>query len=352
MSALQVIGAAGEDSARSEAAMGTLLSDARWTGPHGIGRFAREVLSRLPEHAQLESGPKVFSPADSFWLTYQVITRRPRVFFSPGFNPPLICPAPLVFTIHDLIQIQVPEVSTVDKLLYYRAVLKPAARRAYRVLTVSNFCRDEIVKWCGLPIDRVVNVGNGVGAVFRPSGARYEPGFPYMLYVGSQRRHKNLHRLIQAFRKIDYPHLHLLVTGNATPEFRANIERAGITDRVQFLGCISDDKLAGVYRGAILLVLPSISEGFGLPPLEAMACGTPVVVSRCTAPPEVVGDAGILVDPFDIEDLRSGLERVLGDTGLRSTLCRLGIQRSRQFSWDNVAERVRAILESAAGRTL
>ncbi|MGI9073268.1 MAG: glycosyltransferase family 4 protein [Bryobacteraceae bacterium] len=351
MGALQAIGER-EHSARSEATAGTLLSDARWTGPHGIGRFAREVLSRLPAHTQLESGPKVFSAADSFWLTYQIITKRPRVFFSPGFNPPLICPAPLVFTIHDLIQIHVPEVSTLDKLLYYRAVLRPASRRAYRVLTVSNFCRDEIVKWCGLPDDRVINVGNGVGDVFRPAGPRYEPGFPYMLYVGSQRRHKNLRRLIQAFRKINYPELHLLVTGSATPEFRAYIAGAGIADRVRFLACVTDDKLAAVYRGAILLVLPSVSEGFGLPPLEAMACGTPVVVSRRTAPPEVVGDAGILVDPFDIDDLRSGLERVLGDTGLRSTLCRLGLRRSRQFSWDRVAERVRAVLEDAAGVAL
>jgi glycosyltransferase involved in cell wall biosynthesis len=348
MSALQTI-AARENSARWEATAGTLLSDARWTGPHGIGRFAREVLSRLPGHSQLESGPKVFSPADSFWLTYQIIIKRPRVFFSPGFNPPLLCPVPLVFTIHDLIQIQVPEVSTLDKLLYYRAVLRPAARRAYRVLAVSNFCRDEIVKWCGLPPDRVINVGNGVGAVFRPAGPRYEPGFPYMLYVGSHRRHKNLRRLIQAFRKIDYPNLHLLITGRATPEFRAYIDEAGITSRVGFLGCVTDDKLAEIYRGAILLVLPSVSEGFGLPPLEAMACGTPVVVSRCTAPPEVVGEAGILVDPFDIDDLRAGLERVLGDSGLRSTLCSLGLQRSKRFSWDRVAERVRAVLEDAAG---
>lgn len=351
MNAVQAIGAR-ENSVPSQAAVGTLLSDARWTGPHGIGRFAREVLSRLPEHTRLESGPKVFSPAGSFWLTYQILTRRPGVFFSPGFNPPLICPVPFVFTIHDLIQIQVPEVSTVDKLLYYRAVLKPAARRAYRVLTVSNFCRDEIVKWCGLPAERVINVGNGVGAAFRPGGPRYEPGFPYMLYVGSHREHKNLRRLILAFRKIDYSNLHLLVTGSPTPKFRSHIESAGLTDRVQFLGCIADDKLASIYRGAILLVLPSVSEGFGLPPLEAMACGTPVVVSRCTAPPEVVGGAGILIDPFDVDDLRKGLERVLGDAGLRLALGRLGLQRSRQFSWDKVAERVRRILEDAAGRTL
>jgi glycosyltransferase involved in cell wall biosynthesis len=348
MNVLQAIGPR-ENSARTETAAHTLLSDGRWTGPHGIGRFAGEVLSRLPGHTQLENGPRVFSPADSFWLTYQIFTKRPRVFFSPGFNPPLLCPAPLVFTIHDLIQIQVPEVSTLDKLLYYRAILRPAARRAYRVLTVSNFCRNEIVEWCGLPADRVVNVGNGVGHVFHPVGPRYEPGFPYMFYVGSQRRHKNLRRLTQAFRKIDYPNLHLLITGSGTPEFRAYLDGAGVTDRVRFLGCVTDEKLAAIYRGAILLVLPSVSEGFGLPPLEAMACGTPVVVSRCTAPPEVVGNAGILVDPFDIEDLRAGLERVLGDTGLRSTLCRLGLQRSKQFSWDRVAERVRAVLEDAAG---
>jgi glycosyltransferase involved in cell wall biosynthesis len=257
-----------------------------------------------------------------------------------------------VFTIHDLIQIQVPEVATIDKRIYYGAVVRRAARRAHRVLTVSNYCRDQIATWCGLPIERVVNVGNGVSSIFHPEGPKYQPGFPYMLYVGSHRPHKNLPRLVQAFRKIDFQGLHLLLTGTPTPELRACVDVARVADRVRFLGRVSDDILPAIYRGAILLVLPSLSEGFGLPPLEAMACGTPVVVSQLTAPPEVVGTAGILVDPFDVDDLRHGLERVLDDGSLRSTMRKLGIERSRQFSWDQVAARVRAVLEEAAGMVL
>src|SRR5512140_806094 len=108
-----------------------ILSDARWTGLHGIGRFAREVLRRLPEHRQLRTGPRPLSAADPLWLAFQVMARRPAVFFSPGFNPPPLCPTPFVFTIHDLIQLQVPDVATPAKRLYYRLVVRPASRRAF-----------------------------------------------------------------------------------------------------------------------------------------------------------------------------------------------------------------------------
>lgn len=325
-----------------------ILSDARWTGPHGIGRFAREVLRRLPEHSQLENGPRPLSALDPLWLTYQVIARRPPVFFSPGFNPPPLCFAPFVFTIHDLIQVQMPDVATPAKRLYYQLIVKPACRRACRVLTVSEYSRSQIIEWSGLPQERVVNVGNGVGLPFQAEGQRYEPGFPYVLYVGNFRPHKNLHRLFLAFRGLQYPGLRLLLAGTPNPEIATRLDEVGIRNRSTFLGALSDSELACAYRGALFLVLPSLIEGFGLPALEALACGTPVVVSRSTALPEVVGEAGIFVDPLDVEDIRRGMERVLCDHGLRTTMAQLGLQRAIQFSWDKVASRVRAVLEEAA----
>jgi glycosyltransferase involved in cell wall biosynthesis len=325
-----------------------MLSDARWQGLHGIGRFAREVLRRLPEHSLLEKGPKPLSAADPIWLTYQVMTRRPPVFFSPGFNPPPLCFAPFVFTIHDLIQIQLPDVATPAKRLYYRLVLRPACRQAFRVLTVSEYSRAQIVEWSGVPEERVVNVGNGISLPFRPEGLCYRPGFPYVLYVGNSRPHKNLDRLLLAFRGLNHSGLRLVVVGRRDSALAARLDKLELRNRTEFMGSLPDEELASVYRGAALLALPSLIEGFGLPALEALACGTPVVVSRAAALPEVVGRAGLSVDPFDVEDIRQNMERVLCDRALRTSLRTLGLERARQFSWDRVAAKVRAVLDEAA----
>lgn len=325
-----------------------ILSDGRWRGLHGIGRFASEVLGRLPAHALLENGPRPLSPLDPAWLTCHVLTRRPGVFFSPGFNPPPICPFPCVFTIHDLIHVEDP-VATIAKRLYYALVLRPAARRAFRVLSVSEYSRRCILEWSGLPEERVVNVGNGVGPPFQPEGARYEPGFPYALYVGNSRPHKNLPRLLSAFRDLECPELRLLLTGRATPAVAAEIRRLRLERRTRFLGTLSDDELAAVYRGALFVVLPSLMEGFGLPALEAMACGTPVIVSNRTALPEVAGDAGLLVDPLDAGSMKRAMEKVLGDADLRAAMRAAGLRRVGLFSWHGVAARVRSVLEAALG---
>jgi glycosyltransferase involved in cell wall biosynthesis len=308
-------------------------------GSHGIGRFAHEVLRRLPLAERLENGPRPLSLADPLWLACQVMARRPAVLFSPGFNPPPLCSAPFVFTIHDLIHIETPEVSTLAKRLYYRSIVKPACRRAYRVLTVSEHSRSRILAWSGLPAERVVNVGNGVGAPFRADGPRYQPGFPYILYVGNSRPHKNLDRLLQAFRSLARPDVRLVLAGTG---------RAVVGDRIHLTGSLSDDELAAVYRGALFLVLPSLAEGFGLPVLEAMACGTPVVISEAAALVETAGDAGLSFDPLDVGDMARSLTLALDDAGLRARMRALGLERARFFSWDQVAARVLAVLVEAA----
>jgi len=306
-----------------------LLADARWRGHHGIGRFADEVLRRLPVEIPLEHGPRPLSLADPLWLAAQVMLRRPSVFFSPGFNPPPLCRAPFVFTIHDLIHIETPEVSTPAKRLYYRTIVKPACQRAFRVLTVSEYSRSRILAWSGLPAERVVNVGNGVGPQFRPDGPRYQPGFPYVLYVGNARPHKNLSRLCQAFHSLERTDVKLILAGAAGQPV------AG------------DDELAALYRGALLLVLPSLAEGFGLPALEAMACGTPVAVSRIPALVETTGNASLLFDPLDTGDMARTMALALDDAGLRARLSAAGLERARCFCWDRVAARVLAVLLEA-----
>jgi glycosyltransferase involved in cell wall biosynthesis len=324
-----------------------ILTDARWIGPHGIGRFASNVLARLPQHSQLRAGLRRLSPLDPLWLSYQIGLHRPDIFFSPGFSLPAISVSRFVFTIHDLICVQLPGASlasTCARKLYFQTVVRSAARRAYRVLTVSEYSRTELLKWTDLQDDAIVNVGNGIEPVFTPIGPRYDPGFAYILYVGNFKPHKNVNRLLDAYARLDYPGLRLLLTGHGTPQLLAIIRALALEERVHFTGYVDDRRLAELYRGALLLVQPSLMEGFGLPPLEAMACGTPVVVSRVTSLPEVIGDAGVFVDPLDVSDIRRAIERTIGDLDLRKQMVAAGKLRASLFRWDDVAQKVSSVL--------
>jgi glycosyltransferase involved in cell wall biosynthesis len=255
---------------------------------------------------------------------------------------------PLVITIHDLAHIQLPCFSTYSRRFYYEYLVRPASNRARRVITVSEYSRHEILRWTGLPESSVTNVGNGVDVNFRPEGHRYEPGFPYILYVGNARPHKNLGRLFSAFAQIDDPRLRLVLTTPRTRELVGQLLEKGIERRVHLVGPVSEEDLPALYRGALALVFPSLMEGFGLPPLEAMACGTPVVTSRRTAIPEVVGDAALLVDPLDAADIRQGIERVVEDCALRNAMRQAGLVRARLFNWDTVAAKVNQVIQDAA----
>jgi glycosyltransferase involved in cell wall biosynthesis len=325
----------------------TILTDARWIGPHGIGRFAANVLARLPPHSQLRCGPRHLSLLDPLWLSYQVALHRPDIFFSPGFSLPAVNLSRLVFTIHDLVLVQLPAASvssTYTRKLYFETIVRHAAHRAYRVLTVSEYSRRELLKWTGLHDEEIVNVGNGIDPAFTPTGVRHDPGFAYILYVGNFKPHKNINRLLDAFAGLDHPDLRLLLTGYGTPQLLATLQSLRLQQRVHFTGQVDDNRLAELYRGALLVVQPSLIEGFGLPPVEAMACGTPVVVSGVTALPEVVGDAGIFVDPLDVADIRRGIERAIGDVDLRQRLTAAGQLRASLFRWDDVARKVADVL--------
>ena len=324
-----------------------VLSDARWIGPHGIGRFAREVLTRLPDHWRVSRGPKLLSPLESIWLSVEIARRKPDVYFSPGFNPPAFCPAVLVFTIHDLIHLHIPEEGSLLKRAYFQQLVLPSARRAFRVLTVSEFSKRQILAWSRLPEDRVVVAGNGVDASFSPAGPRCQFGARYLLYVGNRKPHKNLDRLFEAFRGIDDAELKLVLSGEPEKEISNRIANAGIEARVAFSGALHDAEMPALFRGADALILPSLEEGFGLPLVEAMASGTPVIAARTSAIPEVAGDAAVLVDPFDVRDIRRGIEAVLGSENLRAQLRIRGLKRAREYTWERVASRVSQVLLAA-----
>lgn len=325
-----------------------ILVDSRWAGKYGIGRFATEVLKALPRLQRLNPGiaPHPFHKLDPLWTIWQILIQRPRLYFSLGFNPPLWSPVPVVFTLYDLILLKFPQEASRLMQPYFQYVVRPAARRAKVVLTCSEFSKQEIMAWAKIPAEKVMVVGCGVDGSFCPEGDRYDPGFPYLLYVGNHRPHKNLPRLLEAFAQARSlpPTLKLLLSGCPHRDLQQQIQQLGLAGRVEFTGFISDLALPSYYRGATALLFPSLYEGFGLPPLEAMACGTPVLTSNVTSLPEVVEDAALVVNPYHVSEISHGIERIVLEGDLRDRLIRRGIAQAKRHTWKKTIEKTESIL--------
>ena len=331
-----------------------ILVDSRWCGRYGIGRFATEVVAALPTLQPLSPGlaPYPFHKLDIPWTIAQIMVHRPQLFLSLGFNPPPWSPVPVVFTLYDLILLHFPGEANRLMQPYFRYIVRPAVRRAAYILTCSEFSKQEIMDWSGVTAEKIVVVGCGVDDSFSPIGPSIDLGFPYLLYVGNHRPHKNLPRLLAAFSQARHlpPTLKLVLSGEPSPELEREIATLGLGDRVEFSGFIDDSDLPAYYRGATALVFPSLYEGFGLPPIESMACGTPVLTSNVTSLPEVVGDAALLVNPYDVAEIALGIEQIVGDRDLRSTLIDRGIHQAQQHRWETTVEKtdrvLRKVLES------
>lgn len=327
--------------------MTLLIADDRWVGRHGIGRFSREVLSRLKYQGVPESIP-FLRPTEALHLTWWLWRKRPSIYFTPGFNPPLSNVAPTIFVLHDLIHLVVPEEASLVKSIYYNSVVKRAVHFSHRVLTVSEYSRQQIVAWANVSPSKVVVVGNGVSRSFSPEGECAELGFPYLFYIGNRKPHKNLFRLMEAFHQAQISgDVRLVVSGVADATWSKVVAALGLGDRVFFAGDIPEDDLPSYYRGALALVFPSLFEGFGLPVIEAMACGTPVLTSNTTSLPEVAGSAALYCDPLSVNSISTGIERIVGDRDARARFRILGLERARSFSWDDVFFRIKAELDSA-----
>lgn len=322
-----------------------IYADQRWIGNHGIGRFAKHVLGSLEYRpVPLKSNPA--APLDSWFLSRSLRKSNPDdLFFSPGYNTPLFCPSPFVFTIHDLGHIYCPENSSPVIRLYYASIMKRACHRAAKILTVSEFTRTQIVAWSGVSPGKVFNVGCGVDTAYQPDGGRYELPFSYLLCVSNRKRHKNECRVLEAFATADIDRrMHLVFTASPTGDLSRLIERLQLRERVSFVGLVPEAELPSLYRGAKALVFPSLYEGFALPVLEAMACGTPVVTSNVAAMPEVAADAALLVDPTSVEQIAKAMERIVCDDSLRAQLREKGKKRADRFSWTNTVDSVHRLL--------
>ena len=261
-----------------------------------------------------------------------------------------------VVTVHDVIPLILPETFTPRHRLVVRMALARVRRQADRVLVPSRAVKRDVVQRVGYPEGRVVVTPEGCEPRFRPVrserilrdvAARY--GLPprYVLAVGTLEPRKNLTTLLEAFARLRRDgevdaDLRLVLAGARgwldEPIF-ATVRSLGLEEAVRFTGFVDDDDLPAVYSGAALFVFPSLHEGFGLPLLEAMACGVPVVTSNISSMPEVAGDAAVLVDPRDEQSLAAAIARLLRDEALRDRLREAGIARARQFSWEATARR-------------
>ncbi len=284
------------------------------------------------------------------------------VLFCPVNVVPLTGSVPSVVTVHDLAFLAYPEAFHAAKRRYLAAMTRLSVRRARRVIAVSAHTRDDLIRHFGVRPERIAVIPNAADERYRPADdpgevARFkaENHLPdrFILFVGTLEPRKNVRRLIEAFASLgaEDAAVKLVIVGAAgwlTSDLAPLVRLRGLGDRIVFTGYVSDDDLPRWYRAATLFCYPSLYEGFGLPVLEAMACGAPVVTSRTSSLPEVAGDAALLVDPTDVRDLARALQSLLADDVRRAEMSAAGIARSRLFSWDRTATATLDVIRDAA----
>ena len=269
------------------------------------------------------------------------------------YTAPLLGKVPIVVTVHDVSFLEHPEYFTWSRRAQLRQTVASTVRHAARVLTVSDFSRDAILRSYDIAEDKVRVIPNAANPDFRVIGRekamravtqRLRMEAPFVLSVGDLQLRKNHVGLIAAFAKMlnAHPQMkhHLVLTGKETwftPKVKEAAQSSGFADRIHFTGFVSDDQLLELYNACDCFVFPSFYEGFGLPILEAMACGRAVACSNTSAMPEVADGAGILFDPHSIDEIRRAMSDILLDPELRARKERLGLQRAASFSWQKSA---------------
>jgi glycosyltransferase involved in cell wall biosynthesis len=316
----------------------------------GIGDRKRlaEFSWSKSEHVQLvECRARRYSLAEQVQLPL-AIPHETDLFFSPYYTVPLLYRGRLAVTVHDLSHRVVPEIiSNPGKRVYAQIMYRSLRRRASVIFTVSQFSKTELLRFTKGPReDNIFPTHLGVSAEW--SGAGAYPRVrerPYFLYVGNVKPYKNLRRLVEAFLSVRdrIPH-DLVIVGQSeglitgeSPVFFNRVQT--MSDRIVLTGYVSDKDLLSLVGNAEALVTPSLYEGFGLPPLEAMAAGTPIAVARAGSLPEVCGEAALYFDPLDIHDIAEKLVRMASDPRLREELKVRGLERSKMFRWEECSMR-------------
>lgn len=372
--------------------MARIAIDARKWRDYGIGTYVRNIVRALAllDHENTyflfchhEDVPTLTDLSENFvpvvdespgyslrehWsLPRQLRRLGADLFHEPHYVLPLLLGTKAVVTVHDCIHLRFPEYLPNPGAIHYaRFMMGSALRRARVVFTVSEASKRDILHFFPhTSPERIHVVSNAIDAdLLEPPDQeeldrvkeRYQIAQRFILYAGNIKPHKNLPRLIEAFARLratpGHEDVQLMIIGDEigkTPELRRRVESFRLRPFVRFFGFVPERTLAALYRLATVFVFPSQYEGFGLPPLEAMACGTPVVTSNVSSLPEVVGDAAVLVDPHDGEAIAAGLSRVLDNPAFANELREKGIVQARKFNWEDSAKKTLAGYREALG---
>jgi len=372
--------------------------DARRTRDFGIGTYIRGLVNALAHidtvnRYTLVSGPadmREFSALPANFGSAAYARKDASAFdniafplFLRGLSPdlvhiplnrvPVLMIRPYVVTIHDMAYLLYPQDGSGLRKQLRRYRFRRGLERAARVVAVSDATKRDVEDMLGVQPNRIRRVYNAPDPGFldphRSSGAeerqlimeRYQINYPFLLYAGNIRAHKNVPRLVEAFAVVRgqlashpvYKDLRLIIIGDTISQFpavRQSVIKSRVEQMVRFLGFVPFETLRCFYESAAAFVFPSRYEGFGLPPLEAMACGTPVVTANVSSLPEVVGDAAVLVNPANVFDIARGIRDVLLDEALRTELIRRGLVQASRFSWESTARQMLEIYKEAAAR--
>lgn len=358
----------------------------------GIGRYTRELLAALnagdadiayrifycsggdpqgglpplDDRFRLRAVPVSDRLTNAIWhrlripIPVQLITGSFQVFHSPDFTLPPTMSAPTILTVHDLAFLTAPECAHPTLREYLEEVVPRSVRRATRIIAVSHSTAHDLVERLGTDAARITVIHEGVSSWLKPAtpGAAANADLPaglegpYILAVGTLEPRKNYLRLLEAFavlrgRGVEH---RLVIAGRKgwlyQPIFD-KVRELGLEEAVLFVEPV-DAELLELYRGADVFVYPSLYEGFGIPPLEALSCGTPVACSSGSSLPEIVGDAALLFDPTDTEAIACAIERILSDTELALTLREAGLRQAQRFSWRAAAEQTETLYREVA----
>lgn len=329
-----------------------VYADLRWPIGTGIYNVMEAYISRAPSEIEIESLSVAGGVARP--LTPLALRRALRahsshegVFWNPGFVPPAgSLPERLqsVVTVHDLTH---RHFYGRTHRIYYDLVFRALYRQCAAVVCVSEFTRNEFLEWSGMPSDRVHVIVNGVDAAYARNRETLDYPFPYVLYPGNRRSYKNLNRLIEAFGAsgLERSGIRLLLTGNPDSSLVDHARRCGCEAALAFTGVLPNEAMPKLYRGALFLAFVSLYEGFGLPILEAMASGVPVLTSNLSAMPEVAGQAAVLVDPLSVDDVATAMKELGRDHVWRAKLIARGYERVRHFDWDESAAKLWSLVD-------
>ena len=330
----------------------------------GVQRYTSEIVSRFPDEQLLRVAPDAAWASGirgHMWEQMTLPRRlRGRLLWSPANTGPLAV-AKQVLSVMDMSPLDNPERLSPKFAAWYGFLLPKLLRRVQTVLTISDFSRERILHHVPEIADRIRVTPLAADPRFKQVGAaqtdavRHKFGIltpHYLIGLGSLEPRKNLPRLIEAWRIAQQrlpDDISLVIAGGAGKSIVfGSHDFGGLPGRTILTGRIDDDDLPALYSGAIASIYVSLYEGFGLPPLESMSCGTPVIASNAGAIPEVVGCSAILVDPLDTESIANGIVRIIDDTALQQNLCGLALKRAALFNWDETARLTWAVLKEAS----